>query len=115
MCLYGEEYEERSEEPLTSGELKERLKHIAGLCWGLVCDIGTMDIENKVLQERVVQLVNELNEERKKNGKKPIGKTYANKTDEEVQALRERRKAAAMKGAVVRWGKKNVKEGDKNE
>lgn len=40
-------------EPLTATELKQRLKHIAGLCYGLCCDIGNLEAENAELRKRV--------------------------------------------------------------
>lgn len=40
-------------ESLTVEELKQRLKHIAGLCWGLCCDIGNFEAENAELRQRV--------------------------------------------------------------
>ena len=36
---------------LTRDEARNRLKHIAGLCYSLSCDIGNLDIEVEYLRE----------------------------------------------------------------
>ncbi len=56
-----------SKEPLNLQELRNRLKHIAGLCWGLSIDItneleerDNLKIENKQQREEIEYLKNKL-------------------------------------------------------
>ena len=42
--------------PISRAELQARLKHVAGLCYGLVCDIGDMEIETANLRAKVLRL-----------------------------------------------------------
>lgn len=56
--LFCEEYEtvkKKGAPTMTSAELKEALKHIAGLCYGLACDVDNMEIETENLRARVLQ------------------------------------------------------------
>lgn len=65
--VFDEITNERDTRPLTLAQLRERLKHIAGLCWGLSIDVNnecarneTLQKENKRLQDEITSLRAEL-------------------------------------------------------
>lgn len=47
--------------PLTLEQLRQRLKHIAGLCWGLSIDINNEFARNEALQKENKRLQDEIN------------------------------------------------------
>lgn len=66
--IFDEIVNQISKEPLTLEELRNRLKHIAGLCWGLSIDIANeleerdnLKLENAQLQEKIQHLNGRLN------------------------------------------------------
>ena len=66
-AVFDEIVNQISKEPLTLEELRNRLKHIAGLCWGLSIDISNelkerdnLKIENKQQREEIEYLKNKL-------------------------------------------------------
>lgn len=59
VAKYNEEYEVKRSStapPLSVAEVLHRLKNIAGLCYGLSCDVGNMEIEVEALQAQVLKL-----------------------------------------------------------
>lgn len=65
--VYDELTSDTNRPPLTLEELRQRLKHIAGLCWGLSIDIhneiernNELTAENKRLQDEIKGLNDEL-------------------------------------------------------
>lgn len=64
------EKEERVYVELTPLEVKRRLKHIAGLCYSLCCDISNMEIETKELKTQIKELKEELSMEKAKPKKR---------------------------------------------
>lgn len=60
--------------PLTTIELKRRLKHIAGLCYALACDITNSEIEAEYLRMENEYLRNRLEQ---KGIKPPKAKSFS--------------------------------------
>ncbi len=65
--VFDEITNEIDRKPLTLEELRARLKHIAGLCWGLSIDIANefeerdnLKLENKQLREEIEHLKSKL-------------------------------------------------------
>lgn len=65
--IFDEIVNQISKEPLTLEELRNRLKHIAGLCWGLSIDIANeleerdnLKLENEQQREEIEHLKNKL-------------------------------------------------------
>lgn len=56
--MFCEEYEPKRKAgvpPISRTELQERLKRVSGLCYGLLCDIGSMEIETANLRAKVLK------------------------------------------------------------
>lgn len=85
--------------PLTAVEVKHRLKHIAGLCYGLVCDIGRMEIQTEYLEKRVQELENEL-------ASIPRSRRYTKKIYKQSEEEREKRRQALL----AYWAKRREEE-----
>lgn len=58
--VYDEITNETHRAPLTLAQLRERLKHIAGLCWGLSIDINNECARNEALQKENKRLQDEI-------------------------------------------------------
>ena len=58
--VFDEITNERDTRPLTLEQLRQRLKHIAGLCWGLSIDINNECTRNEALQKENNRLQDEI-------------------------------------------------------
>ena len=83
---------------LTKLELKRRLKHIAGLCYSLVCDISNVEIEAEQLRAENEYL-------RRKLGKIDTGKK---RQAQETPEQRERRLAHMREYMRKRYAEKKA-------
>lgn len=59
--VYDEITNERDRRPLSLEQLRQRLKHIAGLCWGLSIDIHNEIERNEALKSENKRLQDEIN------------------------------------------------------
>lgn len=59
--VYDEITNDTHRAPLTLEQLRQRLKHIAGLCWGLSIDINNEFARNEALQKENKRLQDEIN------------------------------------------------------
>ena len=87
---------------LTKLELKRRLKHIAGLCYSLVCDISNVEIEaeqlraeNEYLRRKLGKEKHVLTDEQRIRKSEYYRRRYAAKIAAETPEEREKRLAEA--------------------
>lgn len=83
---------EKAKFGLNTKELKERLKHIAGLCYGLACDITNTEIEADFLRRENEYLRQCLKEAGIKQFQAPPASVETRMRRERQEATRMRRK-----------------------
>lgn len=112
-------------QPLTLEDLRQRLKHIAGLCWGLSIDINNEIERNVALNQENVRLLNQiarLREEIKilknpsggSSRKKLIETKLATMTPQEREAY-EKKRAQRHKEYLRNLEKKRAAQGGNND
>lgn len=57
---------------LTTQELRARLKHIAGLCYSLNCDISNYELVNEEMKDRIAYLETTIRQMKQPKKKRPI-------------------------------------------
>lgn len=102
---------------LTKIELKRRLKHIAGLCYSLVCDISNMEIEaeqlraeNEYLRRKLGKEKHVLTDEQRIRKSEYYRRRYAAKIAAETPEEREKRLAEAREYSRKRNAEKKARE-----
>ena len=107
---------------LTKLELKRRLKHIAGLCYSLVCDISNVEIEAEQLRAENEYLRRKLGKEettlqrnaRLERQREYARRRYSAKIAAETPEEREKRLAEAREYSRKRKEKKKAQNAARN-
>lgn len=111
--VYDEITNDVNRDPLTLEELRQRLKHIAGLCWGLSIDLNNEVARNEQLAAENKQLKEKLRSHRK-DGRRVNAEALDEMTPEERERyerrLEQKRLTAEKKRkqkAIEMWRRNN--------